>query len=186
MSSRHFVEHGRVKIADVVRGETGTYSCGLPIHGVPTNFSAHVSALLRTSQDRRTILFITCAPDTGFSASVEAIRMARTNSLETIADTQIDEESQPAADTFESQERLLADRDALGRRYARFQLSKYSGRRSRFDYCGSSSQNPGPEHRTGLELGMATDLDRSQARQKKKLLFEQNKNTKQEQVLGGM
>ena len=33
---------------------------------------------------------------------------------------------------------------------------------------------------------MATDLDRSQARQKKKLLFEQNKNTKQEQVLGGM
>ena len=33
---------------------------------------------------------------------------------------------------------------------------------------------------------MATDLDRSQARQKKKLLFEQNKNTKQEQVLGGI
>ena len=115
VSSRHFVEHGRVKIADVVRGETGTYFCGLPIHGVPTNFSAHVSALLRTSQDRRTILLITCAPDTGFSASVEAIRMARTNSLETIADTQIDEESQPAADKFESQERLLADRDALAR-----------------------------------------------------------------------
>ena len=76
----------------------------------------------------------------------------------------------------------MADRDALGRRYARFQLSKYSGRRSRFDYCGPSSQNPGPEHRTGLELGMATDLDRSQARQKKKLLFEQNKNTKQQDM----
>jgi len=51
------------------------------------------------------------------------------------------EETQPAEDTLESQKRLLADRPALARRYARFDMSRNSRDRSPHDYYGSMADD---------------------------------------------
>lgn len=48
------------------------------------------------------------------------------------------QDTPPAADTQESQHRLLKDRFALGRRFARFMLSRSSGQTSKHDYTKDS------------------------------------------------